>query len=853
MRLLKFKFLSLSTLLTLSTFGYAQRTATPPERIRIAEEFKIDLLYSVPMEKQGSWVAMCMDDKQRLIVSDQYGGIYRFPIPATGKNVDPASIEQISYATERPSTGNPTEAQKKLPQIGHAQGLCYAFDSLYVVVNSRSSVTGAGVFRLLDEDGDDLFDKIVTVKKLAATGGEHGPHAIFPAPDGKHLYVVMGNQTQLPEDYTHSRVPEFWGEDQLFPSLQYFMKGAEAPLGHIAQIDPEGKTWEVMATGFRNQYDAAVNREGELFTYDADMEWDMNTPWYRPTRVNHVIDGAEFGWRTGSGKFMDYCSDTFGTVIDVGPGSPTGVSFGYGAKFPAKYQNAFFISDWSYGKLYAVHLSPKGSSYVGVAEEFASAQPFPLTDLLVNPKDGAMYVAVGGRKVQSGLYRITYVGSESVAPAKSVPGGGQARKRRQALEAFVQKGAKVANAKQFKEIWNGLGAKDRGIRHAARVALEKQPVAKWKKKTASEKNPVVASTAMIALARVDGKNSAPAVLRSSMAFDYTALDNLQQRLDLLRGITLALTRGGQPAGKLKKDLVQWLDGIYPATTPEENRDLSAIMQFLQAPSAATKGTALLRGASGQEEQIGYALNLRHIKQGWTPKLHETYFQWFVRAGNFKGGARLSNYLDGIKKDAIASVPKTEMTPRLSKIIKTKPKESGPQFTLEPRSFVKLWTMKELTELIPAVVPAKRDFKNGRQMFGAGSCYACHRIMGEGGAVGPDLTSVGGKFGAYDLLESIVDPGKEISDQYGASVFTLNDGSKLNGRIMNMRDGYWINTDMMQPSTATKVKADLIASIEPSAVSMMPPGLINTMNKEDILDLLAYLISGGDRKHELFDR
>ena len=153
MRLLKFKFLSLSTLLTLSTFGYAQRTATSPARINIANGFKIDLLHSVPMEKQGSWVAMCMDDKQRLIVSDQYGGIYRFPIPKPGKNIDPKSIQQITYATERPGAGNPTEAQKKLPQIGHAQGLCYVFDSLYVVVNSRSSVTGAGVFRLLDTDG----------------------------------------------------------------------------------------------------------------------------------------------------------------------------------------------------------------------------------------------------------------------------------------------------------------------------------------------------------------------------------------------------------------------------------------------------------------------------------------------------------------------------------------------------------------------------------------------------------------------------------------------------------------------------------------------------------------------------
>ena len=107
------------------------RSATSPARIRIAEGFEIDLLYSVPMEKQGSWVAMCMDDKNRLIVSDQYGGIYRFPVPPAGERVDPASIEQITYATEKPGMGTPTEAQAKLPLIGHAQGLCYAFDSLY--------------------------------------------------------------------------------------------------------------------------------------------------------------------------------------------------------------------------------------------------------------------------------------------------------------------------------------------------------------------------------------------------------------------------------------------------------------------------------------------------------------------------------------------------------------------------------------------------------------------------------------------------------------------------------------------------------------------------------------------------
>ena len=854
-------FCVLSCFANFAISGYAQRSATPPDQIRLPSGFKIELLYSVPRGDQGSWVAMCQDDRGRLIVSDQHGGLYRFPIPKLGERVDPAGIQQITYsivgakARKRITGTDPkpmTEELAKLPKIGHAQGVCYAFDSLYVVVSSRSSAMGCGVYRLRDTNGDDNFDKLVKLKSLGDTAGEHGPHAIIPAPDGKHLYVIIGNQTKVPADYTHSRVPEVWGEDQLLPSLQHFMKGAEAPLGHIAQIDPEGKTWEIVATGFRNQYDAAFNREGELFTYDADMEWDLNTPWYRPTRINHVIDGADYGWRTGSGKFMDFCTDTFGAVVDIGPGSPTGVCFGYGAKFPAQYQNAFFACDWSYGKLYAVHLKPKGSTYAATVEEFASAQPLPVTDLLVNSSDGAMYLTVGGRRVQSGLYRVTYIGDESTTPARSVPDGRSERQARRALETHLQRGAVAASQPELNRIWASLGSADRGIRHAARAALEKQAIGKWKGRIKGETNPVITTAALIALARVDAKNSALEIFEKAMSINYHQTGSLQTRLDLLRSVTLALTRGGQPKAKAK--LIQWLDGIYPARTVEENRDLSAIAAFLKAPFAVERGMKLLANASGQEEQIGYALNLRYLKDGWTPELRETYFKWFVLSGNYKGGARMANYLADIKKHATESVPKADLTPALRKLIETQPKSSIPQFTLEPRPFVKNWALKDFAADLEASVKAKRDFANGRKMAGAGACYVCHRFKGEGGAVGPDLSSVGGKFSAYDLLESIIDPGKEISDQYGATDFKLKDGTVISGRIMNLgEDHYQVNTDMMNPSSTTFVDVNDLASIEPSQVSMMPPGLINAMSKDDVLDLLAYLISGGDPQHPAFEK
>ena len=839
----RFPSVVLLSVLTLAPLP-AQHTATPAEKIKVPEGFAVELLYSVPRDQQGSWVAMCQDDKGRFIVSDQYGSLYRFPAPPANKALDPATIETID-----------------LP-IGHAQGLCHAFGSLYVVVNSRSSRTGSGVFRLLDTDDDDKFDKVVSIKELDATGGEHGPHAILPTPDGRSLMVVLGNQTQVPRDYTHSRVPELWGEDQLLPPMEHFMKGARAPGGHIAQIDPEGESWEIIATGFRNQYDAAFNREGELFTYDADMEGDLNTPWYRPTRINHVISGADFGWRTGSAKFPEHYRDTFGAAVDIGPGSPTGVCFGYGAKFPRKYQEALFACDWSYGKLYAVHLNEKGSTYGGSFEEFASATPLPLTDILINPRDRAMYFIIGGRRVQSGLYRVTYRGKEGVGLSKpSTLPRHSPRASRQKMELLLRKGARLQTPEDLARLWTNIAdGSDRGLRHVARAVLEKHPVELWKALVLGEEDINRAALGLIALARADGLRSGGEVIGKVLEFDYLKIGGKQDRLNLLRALTLALARGGTPQGEIRGRLLVWLDGIYPAASPGENRELTMLLAFLGAPSVVPKAIALLENSTSQEEQITYAMNLRFMKEGWTPSLRVKYFRWLARADNYHGGPRFRAYLADIRRDAMASLPADKKTPELERILKTKARENWPQFSSRPRKFIRSWKMEDLQGLLGAGLEGGRNFANGRKMFGVGSCHVCHRFRNEGGAVGPDLTAVSGKFSPHDLLESIVDPGREISDQYGASVFSLRNGEKVVGRIMNLnrkRDGtggdvYRITTDMMRPNETRAIRAEEILSIEPSGISMMPPGLLSIMTDNDILDLLSYLLSSGDPKHHLFE-
>src|SRR5690348_4962228 len=74
--------------------GELATAATPAEKVHVPEGFKVELLYSVPKEEEGSWVNICYDPKGRLIVSDQYGSLYRITLPAAGSSAE-VQIEKI--------------------------------------------------------------------------------------------------------------------------------------------------------------------------------------------------------------------------------------------------------------------------------------------------------------------------------------------------------------------------------------------------------------------------------------------------------------------------------------------------------------------------------------------------------------------------------------------------------------------------------------------------------------------------------------------------------------------------------------------------------------------------------------
>jgi putative heme-binding domain-containing protein len=458
-----------------------------------------------------------------------------------------------------------------------------------------------------------------------------------------------------------------------------------------------------------------------------------------------------------------------------------------------------------------------------------------------------MYVTVGGRKVQSGLYRVTYAGDEATVAAASAAVTAE-QKLRYELEAMHGK----VDAKAVEVAWLQLGHADRLIRAAARVAVEHQPVGLWQDKALAETDARRVIQAMMALSRVGrgNKELQPKVLEVLGRIDWKGLELADQGA-LLRAHMLAFTRFGEPEAGVKAALAQRLGAWFPVADTGLNRDLTEILVYLGDAGVVAKAVPLVNESPTQEEQIDYARILGFAKVGWTKALRESYFRWFPRAANYKGGASFNLFIDEIKANAVATMSEAEKA-ELKGVIELKPESAVPTFTLKPMTFVKAWTMADLEGLLGAGLEGNRDFENGKNMFGAATCFACHRFGAQGGAVGPDLTSVRGKFSPRDLLESLLEPSKEISDQYGSSIFTMADGSQVVGRIANLNgDNLQVSTNMMDPHAFTTVNTTKLVKTEESKVSMMPPGLLNMLKDDDILDLLAYLLSGGNAKDPMF--
>ena len=819
-----------------------KKDVAQPEDLYAPPGFKIELLYVSDPATEGSWINMCTEKPGKLVVAGQGGQpILRFTIK-DGK-VD----------------GTP----EKLPlKISEAMGLLYHNGTLFV---NGAGPKGYGLYKCV-ESGSGEWD--VTPMKIFGSGGEHGAHGVAIGPDGK-LYIMNGNHTNVPDGLSKQSPHRNWAEDHLLPRQpdgNGHATGRMAPGGYVLRTDTDGKNWEIVLAGFRNAYDHAFNGDGELFTFDSDMEWDWGMPWYRPVRVNHLTSGAEFGWRYGTGKWPAYYPDSLPAAVDIGIGSPTGVGNGIGAKFPAKYQKAIYICDWTYGRLIAVHPKPKGASYEATFENFVCPlgltkkdgpkKPLNLTDVVIG-SDGAMYFTIGGRNAQAALYRVTYTGDESTAPAdlKNAEGAKE-RELRRNLEAFHGKQQALA----VPAAWPELGNEDRFIRFAARVAIESQPLEMWKERALAEKNPASALTALLALARTGDAKTQPDLLAALDKLGFAKLTDAQ-KIDKLRVLQLSFIRQGPPAGGAKK-LIAELDAAFPGPNEDVNREVFQVLVYLNAPGIVAKGLKRMADAKTQQDFFHTLFHLRTAPIGsWTMAQRKEYLgywtkrpnlppdsdtlAWFKAGGrDFGTGASFNNFLKNFLREAVANMSAAEQK-ELASTIAAINKDITPSFDVKPRDVVKKWTLEELQPLL-AKVDSGRDFNKGKEAYAASQCIKCHRFGETGGSIGPDLTAIGSRYSAKDILDSIIDPSKTLSDQYQNETFRTASGTTVTGRVVDdTKDAIAVQPDPLSPDRVL-IKKDDIESRTASKVSPMPANLADVLTADEILDLIAYMQAGGKK-------
>ncbi len=359
-----------------------------------------------------------------------------------------------------------------------------------------------------------------------------------------------------------------------------------------------------------------------------------------------------------------------------------------------------------------------------------------------------------------------------------------------------------------------------------------------------------------------------------MNLPYSSLDQ-QSQLAALRTLQLALTRrvdsGVELSPERRRQVLDLLEGFYPTDVYPLDAEVVQLLVFLESPVVVQRTLDLIERLGPEDipdwghlvsrnegyggtvgmmlenmppvRGIHFAFVLRNVKSPWTLEQRRRYFSFFPEAAKHPGGASYVKFLEQFREDALLTCSDTEkiaIEDLISRSLVADPIESTP-----PEGPGRKWTTSEAVAVLGDRL-RKRDYDKGRNLFHATSCAKCHRIAGEGGAIGPDLSTAGKKFSLADLVDAIVDPSRVISDQYGSHQIVTVDGQVIIGRVVQI--GEQIHVYKPDPDAAPVVLSENeIESMMPSPISQMPEGLIDAMNEEELKELIAFILAAGDRR------
>lgn len=372
------------------TAPWDRREEADPQRVSENQRFRIDREFAVDQilgdEETGSLVNIAFNEFGHIIAAQEGGPLL------------------LIYDSDK--DGIVDKVREYCDLVKGIQGILALNGDVYVTGDGPE---GPGVYRLIDEDRNGALEEAVKLVGFTQGSGEHGAHGLALGPDGK-IYCVLGNHTQYKGRFAEtSPLKHYYEGDLIQPKYEDpggHAAGVKAPGGTVIRFDVEGEKVELVASGLRNAFDLTFRNDGRLYVHDSDMESDEGSVWYRPTSLLEIVDGGEYGWRSGWSKWPNYYYDRMPNLLETGRGSPTGCCVYEHHMFPIRYHDNLFLADWTKGQIISVRFDENGRPQSEVVIE---GQPLNVTDVAVGP-DGWLYFCTGGRGTKGGIYQVRWLG-----------------------------------------------------------------------------------------------------------------------------------------------------------------------------------------------------------------------------------------------------------------------------------------------------------------------------------------------------------------------------------------------------------------------------------------------------------
>ena len=166
-------------------------------------------------------------------------------------------------------------------------------------------------------------------------------------------------------------------------------------------------------------------------------------------------------------------------------------------------------------------------------------------------------------------------------------------------------------------------------------------------------------------------------------------------------------------------------------------------------------------------------------------------------------------------------------------------------------FVKEW---KLEDLLPKATEIQgRSFANGRLLFERVGCAQCHKLADVGGVLGPNLAELEPKKRTAEyILQAVITPSRDVDPKYAVQTYYLVSGQIVSGFLVKETDSeVHVLSDPLNQSEPTVVPKSQIEEQTKTANSIMPQGLLNWLEHEEVLDLIAYVLAGGEEKHAIY--